>query len=359
MGCVGKAPSLLIAFTAAVLAAGWSGGDEAADTAAASSCGEADGAPLQAGGTVAFVSPQQRGSTVVAVDTSGKRLRTMTRQRTRYDIVSSIAFSPNGRRLAYTASSLGRDRASDGLFVVRASGGAPRRLTRSGEDLEPEWSLDGRKLAFDAQRDGSNWAYVVDADGTGLRRLTRNFSWSPVWTPDGRVSFVTFGGIWTAKADGSDRRLLARAKVRITGYPPETPVAWSPDGRHVAFTSGEALWLLTADGRQRRKVFGSGGETGDPRWSPDGTRIAWTQGDGDFELYVVDRDGSGLRNVTNNGIADEQPAWSPNGRALAFLRTCDGETHVYAMNADGTGARRLSDVPLGQRIRVPRPAWGR
>ena len=56
---------------------------------------------------------------------------------------------------------------------------------------------DGRRLSFDRQDDGYNWIYVIDADGTGLRRLTENFNYDPVWTPDGRISY------WTPEASGS------------------------------------------------------------------------------------------------------------------------------------------------------------
>jgi TolB protein len=78
------------------------------------------------------------------------------------------AWSPDGRTVAVVRASTPREA---GLFLVSARGGRPHRLTR-GLDTQPEWSPDGRRLAF-RRGDANGDIYLVDADGGGLRNLTR------------------------------------------------------------------------------------------------------------------------------------------------------------------------------------------
>jgi Tol biopolymer transport system component len=315
----------------------------------ASACAGSEDDAIDAKGTVAFVSGAQW-SAIFLASSDESRPRQLTQQRSRHHWVNGVAWSPDGSKIAYSGGSRGwDDNAYDHLWVIRAGGGLARRLTRNREDdWSPAWSPNGRKLAFDRQGDGYNWIYVVNADGTGLRKLTANFNYHPTWSPDGRITYVNGRGIWVMSADGSGKRLLAWVRIEITGYMVPPPATWSPDGTRVAYTTGTALWVMDADGTHRRKLYGDPKrETREPVWSPDGKTIAWSQGEGDLEVFVIDADGSGLRNLTDNErIQDEAPAWSSNGRALAFVRrTLDDKTDVYVMNADGSGQRNLSESP--------------
>ena len=94
---------------------------------------------------------------------------------------------------------------------------------------------DGRRIAFDSQRDGNREIYVMDADGSGVARLTHNGDddLTPSWSPDGRRIAFASGGrarldIYVMNADGS-------GATRLTDNDGGTP-AWSPDGRRIAFT---------------------------------------------------------------------------------------------------------------------------
>jgi Tol biopolymer transport system component len=324
----------------------------------ASACTELELAPVSTLGAHAFTVGRRAGSELVVRGAGSTGRRRLTKQRSPHDYVSEIAWSPDSARIAYTGGTGGwADNAYDDVWVVSAKGGRPERLTHSYEDdWHPVWSPDGTKIAFDRQDDGYNWVYVVNADGTGLRRLTPNFNWSPAWTSDGRISYLNSRGIWVMNADGTHKRLFTRAKLDITGYSSVAP-AWSPDGTHVAYSTGDVLWVLNADGTGRRKIYGNRqGGTGTPTWSPDSLRITWTQGgEGDYEIYVAKVDGSEVRQVTDNtAVQDEAPAWSRNGRSIIFTRTCLGPKHgqererrtaVVIADADGGKAQKLATAP--------------
>lgn len=223
------------------------------------------------------------------------------------------------------------------------------------------------RIVFSA---GTDDVYVVNADGTGLRRLTRTPGWDfdPSWSPDGRrIVFRHNAGenrddIVVMNAVGSGRRVITAAST--TDWGPD----WSPDGRWIAYNSTRAsrlmqLHVMHPDGTGKRRVSPIYGEY--PTWSPDGRRLAFMsqtpEGTSNYEIWVVNVDGSGLRRLTRSFGPDGWPAWSPDGTRIAFssvrddcgystrkdcLRTNDiGPFHtLYVMNADGSGQRRLSRV---------------
>src|SRR5688500_8492524 len=98
------------------------------------------------------------------------------------------AWSPDGRRLVYESRRHGRAQ----LYVMNADGTGERRLTNSvGEDTHPSWSPDGALIVFDSYRDSVFNLYVIRADGTGERRFTQSppgargeFARHPAWSPD-------------------------------------------------------------------------------------------------------------------------------------------------------------------------------
>jgi TolB protein len=101
----------------------------------------------------------------------------------------SPAWSPNGKLIAYRLNPVRGDESD--IMVVPATGGTPRNLTRSPgiADWSPAWSPDGRSIAFFSMRAGGRDIWLMRADGSGRRRLTRDGSLNeyPAWSPDGRT----------------------------------------------------------------------------------------------------------------------------------------------------------------------------
>jgi Tol biopolymer transport system component len=262
------------------------------------------------------------------------------------------SWSPDGRKIAFIeARSRRRDLFNNNLYVVNADGSGRRLVTRRARAFSdaPAWSPDGRRIAFQSLRDGLGEVYVMNLDGTGQRNLTRNpaTDFGPVWSPDGRRIANTSdrdgnGEVYVMNLDGTGQRNLTRSPAG------DVARVWLPVGRKIAFDrfrSGRSwadeTYTMNADGSEQRK-WGLGGQV----WSPDGRRIVFTRGGflsvSDEEIHVMNADGSARRRLTRNSVEDRSPAWSPDGRRIVFISNRDGTDAIYVMNVDGSGQKRLT-----------------
>ncbi|HEX7049090.1 MAG TPA: Ig-like domain-containing protein [Longimicrobiales bacterium] len=209
------------------------------------------------------------------------------------------------------------------------------------------------QLAFRSERDGSVQIYLMNADGSGPKRLT-NFSSSvglPQWSPDGdRIAFSAVpadnGEIFVMNADGS-------GVVNVTNHPAnDGGPAWSPDGTKIVFASDRdgignyEIYVMNADGSGQMRLTDALGDDTDPVWSPDGSRIAFRSiRDGNEEIYVMAADGTGQTNVSQDSASDAGPVWSPDGTKIAFFSERDGNAQIWVMNADGSDPMKLTNDP--------------
>jgi dipeptidyl aminopeptidase/acylaminoacyl peptidase len=268
-----------------------------------------------------------------------------------------VRWSPDGQKIAF--ASWGAGRASD-VHVMNRDGSGQQKLTSDpGFENQPIWSPDGRLIAYSRSVPGT-YAHgrgvpevaVMNADGSGQRRLTGAGGGELAWSPRGnRIAFVSQGDsnsaeIYVIDANGSGLRRLTRNAVRDS-YP-----VWSPDGRRIAFESNWQVWIMDADGSGQRLLTRKGAHNFNPAWSPDGKRIAFERGrlqrdpcsacpgSTGVEVHLMNADGSGQQRLTRGG--GSRPQWSPDGREIAFVSKRDGNAEIYVMNADGTRQRNLT-----------------
>jgi TolB protein len=223
-------------------------------------------------------------------------------------------WSPDGRSIAYTSYRRG----GANLFISNIFAGTLDEVTKGdkvGENWLPAWSPDGTRLAFSTTRDGNPEIYVVNRDGSNLRRLTNHpgIDITPTWSPSGnQIAFTSDRSgtpqIYVVGADG-----LNLTKQTSDGYC-DRPT-WSPAPyNEIAYSSrsGPGFDIRVLDlntGRSMALTFGEGTNES-PAYSPNGRHIVFTSTrSGKTQVFTMARDGKDVRQITRTGN-NEKPDWS-------------------------------------------------
>ena len=347
---------LLSTVTAAALALSACGRAESAEPGAAAAIPRGELRGLA--GRIVFVSERDGQAEVYAVHPDGCGLRRLT-DAASHDYPAAPA--PDGRSLLTVSVSGEGQQQSERMALLPLDRGAARPLGPvSARVRSPSWSPDGRWMVFESDSASFRDLYRMEADGTGLRRLTSDpqGNFDPAVSPDGRwIAFVSSrdgdAEIYLMRADGSGPRRLT-AFHRDDWAP-----RWSPDGRTLAFLSNregvDRVYLVAPDGTGLRALGAAGADTAlaeaDPAWSPDGRRVALTlrARSGGARVAVVEAATGRATVVSAPDEAASMPAWSPDGRHLVYTSERAGDADLRIARADGTASATL--------IRSPAPDW--
>ena len=337
--------------------------------------------------------------------------------------------SPDGKWVVFSVTEPAYDEKAEGsdLWMVPADGSAaPRRLTfTKGREDSPAWSPDSRRLAFTARREGDEAAqvYVLDVAAPGeAQRFTSlaTGAEAPRWRPDGQALAFTSMVYPGAAGDAANRKIAAERKARpyharvYDGFPvrhwdhwldgrrvhlfvqetggaardllagtrlaagpgfggsatlagQEMQFAWAPDGRSLVFAASTnahaaayanvvtALYRVPAAGGEPVRLTPPGASYGKPVFSPDGKSLYCTEEKDDDKVYHLQRvarfgwpaPGAGVtvtagfdRSVTGFGL-------TPDGATLYLLAEDAGHEKLYAVPAGGGETRPVLETPLG------------
>lgn len=244
-------------------------------------------------------------------------------------------FFPGDRRILYSSTHLGskdcppRPDFSMGyvwaiyptfdIFTARADGSDLKQLTSTpGYDAETTISRNG-KLVFTSMRDGDLDIYTMDGDGRNVRRLTDELGYDggPFWSYDGKKIVFRAYHPGTEKEKEDYKALLKNNLIRPTTL---------------------EIWVMDADGSNKRQITNNGKANFAPYFFPDGKRIIFASNMADprgrnFDLYKINLDGTGQERITFNDTFDGFPMFSPDGKKLVFASNrnakIQGNTNVF------------------------------
>jgi Tol biopolymer transport system component len=279
--------------------------------------------------------------------------------------VAEAAFPGQNGKIAYVHD--------DDIWTVEPDGSGATQITSGpARDAQPNWSPDGKQIAFMSTREDLNpgtctscWdMYAMDADGTDVR-LVGNFGTWPAWSPDGtRIAFASQGHLWTIAADGTDQQ-------RVDADPSDPqcyqvygpPLSWSPDGKSLASNAYSDCYeheypircfVDVATGADF-SCWEAEGEAAED-WSPDSHHV------------VIGTDGEGNQGIYRRGVPDccyielnppftpfeasegylGNAAWSPDGTTIIFRRDpYQSSSELYLIDAGGGNRRPFPGLHIG------------
>ncbi|MBN2007216.1 MAG: PD40 domain-containing protein [Anaerolineae bacterium] len=233
------------------------------------------------------------------------------------------------------------------IYVMQADGSNVRRLTDAASvDADPAFSPDGRQIAFRSRRDGTSDIFVMGSDGSQPRNLIQDDEdhaydeSDPVWSPDGQtLAFITprfyTTVLLTTVINGAEIAKYQAATMPVTG-------------------GADSIELLGAVISDQRSLA----------WSPDGRFIVLSSlashmirnVDDDplpYNLSLFERETGNVRVITDHHGNNTHPAWSHNGRFLAFQSSATGDLDIYVLEVESGALTNLTQNPAEDK----HPCW--
>jgi len=273
-----------------------------------------------------------------------------------FRFLADAQLSPDGERVAFVVRTVApeRDGYRSAIWLVPFDGSkeATRFTSGSGQDAQPRWSPDGRTLAFLSDRgvpaekaDGKGKkgkpknVFVLSLDGGEARQLTtfEDDCGDIVWSPDGRRLAFTLKDAKAADAEDDGPRVYERMRYK-------TDEGFLSDQRR------KHIWLVDVAGGEPRRLTDGDWDDQQLAWSPDGREIAFISNRSTdrerntvADIHVIAVTGGATRRVTNEVGQYGNPSWSPDGKTIACygvekaLGSASKNVHLWLWPAAGAG----------------------
>jgi Tol biopolymer transport system component/DNA-binding winged helix-turn-helix (wHTH) protein len=270
--------------------------------------------------------------------------------------IGAPAWTPDGREIVYTT----RLHGMQGLWRIPATGGRPKYLLESGQGVCcPSFARQGGRMAYVQYANDTNvWrldltaARSANKQAASMKRLIAStlYEGAPQYSPDGkRIAFVStrLGNqeVWVCDSEGERPMQLTDFRGARAGTP-----RWSPDGRQIVFDcspDGNAdIFVIDSEGGRPRRLTSESSEDVLPSWSRDGRWVYFSSTrDGQTQIWKASAAGGAAEQVTRQGGHDALE--SPDGRWLYYAKgrglpavwrmpvTGGAETLVYQFSQPG------------------------
>jgi TolB protein len=237
------------------------------------------------------------------------------------------------------------------LYVMDLDGRNMHALTNNGSiNLLPAWTRDGQGLLFTSYIRHNPNLYSIPMTGSGPPKLLsgeRGLNTGGTVSPNGKLVALTLSKdgnseIYVMNADGTNLKRLTN-EWAIDSSP-----SWSPDSSKIAFVSSRwgdpHIFVMNSDGGNVKRVTDRGTYNQTPDWSPRGDIIAFTARDerNVFDIFTVNPETKEIKRLTQDQGNNEEPSFSPDGNHIAFTSTREGRSQVWVMALDGSNQVRIS-----------------
>jgi len=306
--------------------------------------------------------------------------------------VGSVRVSPDSRKVVYTVNQalMGPEKSEfvTQIWTANADGSEPLQMTFAEKSSEnPQWSPDGRSIAFTSGRSGKTNLYVMRLIGGEAEKITdvKSAVSGFAWSPDGRqLAFVmrdpqTDDEEKEAKGKDDSRWIDENVKMnrlyvmnfapdaggkreprKLTGdYNVESDFKWSPDGQTIVFSRTKTpkvdywptadLFAVSVSGGEPRPLAVTSAAESNPTYSPDGKWIAFLVSDdpprwaGYRRIALIPAGGGAVKLLAET--FDAQPNvidWSPDGKLIYFSETRGTFTRLYAIDVSSNAISELN-----------------
>ena len=208
------------------------------------------------------------------------------------------------------------------IFTANTDGTGIKQLTKTnGYDAEATVSPNGKKIIFTSMRDGDLDLYSMDVNGKNVKRLTTELGYDggAFFSPDGKQ-------IVYRAYHPKDEQDILRYRQKL--------------GENLIEPTVFELWVMNADGTNKRQVTKLNTASFAPFFTPDGKKIIFCTNNfatdarkRNFDLALINVDGTGLERITFNETFDGFPMFSPDGKKLVFASNRNaaktGDTNVF------------------------------
>lgn len=268
------------------------------------------------------------------------------------------AFSPDGKRIAFTRAS---ETAVRDVFWVATAGGEVHAITQERTDIDSlAWAADARSVIFSSNLGGKSALWRAAINGHRLERM-------PIGTEDAaqpavsrvgdvtRIAYTQGSAVWSIVelAAGTD----AEPKVLVSSTQEDSAPSLSPDGNRFAFQSQRSgfqeIWTANIDGSNLRQItHGAGPLTGSPAWAHTQDQILFDSRVGGHSHIFSITAGGQAHQLTSGDFNDITPRWSNDDATVFFRSNRGGRWQLWRMNL---GDRQPEPLTTEDGI-VPQPS---